>query len=145
MTAEELKKQGGLYFENIQEGWNTCDWEQMYLSPKMARSFLLELREKNGPENSFADCYYPYLEEESREKVRQALTSEEAAYLDGLPAAKENLIFPLDDMMLAIGTKLNDRELLFFTFYFTGDPLTVWGNYKQEYICFRPKKSEEIS
>lgn len=143
MTAEELKQQGGLYFEKIQEGLNTCHWEQMYLSPRMARSFLGELREKNGPEHSFADCYYPYLEEESKEKVRQALTEEEAAYLDALPAAAENLIFPLDDMLLAIGTKLNDRELLFFTFYFTGDPVTVWGNYKQEYICFRPKKFTE--
>lgn len=145
MTAEELKKQGGLYMETIQEGWNTCDWEQRYLSPRMARQFLMDLREKNGADHSFADCYYPYLEEESKEKVRQALTREEAAYLDGLPAAKDNLIFPLDDMLLEIGTKLNDRELLFFTFYFTGDPLTVWGNYKQEYICFRPRKTEQTS
>ena len=112
MTAEELKKRGGLYFEKIQEGWAACDWEQMYLSPRMARDFLVRLREENGPENSFVDCYYPYLEEESKEKVRQALTAEEAAYLDALPAVKEELIFSLDDMLLAIATKLNDRELL---------------------------------
>ena len=86
MTAEELKKRGGLYFEKIQEGWAACDWEQMYLSPRMARDFLVRLREENGPENSFVDCYYPYLEEESKEKVRQALTAEEAAYLDALQA-----------------------------------------------------------
>lgn len=145
MTAEELKKRGGLYFEKIQEGWAACDWEQMYLSPRMARDFLVRLREENGPENSFVDCYYPYLEEESKEKVRQALTAEEAAYLDALPAVKEELIFPLDDMLLAIATKLNDRELLFFTFYFTRDPLTMWGNYKQEYICFRPRKAGGVS
>ncbi len=145
MTTEELKKRGGLYFERIQEGLDTCSWEQMYLSPRMAMEYLRKLREKNGPENSFADCYYPYLEEESKEKVRQALTGEEAAYLDGLGSGKEDLIFPLDDMLLAIGTKLNDRELLFFTFYFTKDPVTVWGNYKQEYICFRPADGTETS
>ena len=143
MTAEELKKKGGLYFERIQEGWAKYDWEKRYMSQSMAVTYFRELMEKNGPENSFVDCYYHFLEEDSRKKIREALSSREAEYLDRLSETAEDLIFPLDEELLEIGTKLNEKEMLFFTFYFTRFPCTVWGNYKQEYICFRERVSGE--
>lgn len=143
MTREELTARGGIYFEKIQNGMSEYEWESRYLSPRMAQRYLRELWEKNGTENSFVDCYYPFLESESQERVLEALNPQQQEYLKNLPQEENHLFFPLDEELLTIGTELNDRELLFFSFYFTKEPCTIWGNYKQEYLIFTPKQEKE--
>ncbi len=136
MTREELIKKGGIYFEKIQNGMTDYHWESRYFSPGKAADFIRQLWEKNGKENTFVDCYFPFLEEESQEMVLAALSLEQQEYLKKLKVGKDDLFLPLDDMLLSIAVMLNDKELLFFSFYFTKEPCTVWGNYKQEYVIF---------
>lgn len=136
MTREELIKKGGIYFEKIQNGMTDYHWKSRYFSPGKAADFIRQLWEKNGKENAFVDCYFPFLEEESQEMVLAALSLEQQEYLKKLKVGKDDLFLPLDDMLLSIAVTLNDKELLFFSFYFTKEPCTVWGNYKQEYVIF---------
>lgn len=138
MTPQELTARGGLYFERITQGMERCHWESRYLSPVMAKQFLMGLWQENGNTDAYVECYYPYLERESQEKVLSVLTQEQQAYMEELAAKEDGLIHRLDEKLLDIAISLNDKEMLFFTFYFTGKPCTVWGNYKQEYIIFTP-------
>lgn len=138
MTPQQLTEKGGLYFERITQGMERYRWESRYLSPAMARQLLRELWQENGDTDAYVECYYPFLERESQEKVLSVLTGEQQSYLETLAEQKEELILPLDENLLDIAISLNDREMLFFTFYFTKNPCTVWGNYKQEYIIFTP-------
>lgn len=136
MTREELIKKGGIYFEKIQKGMTDYHWESRYFSLGKAEAFIRQLWEKNGRGSAFVDCYFPFLEEESQEMVLAALSLEQQEYLKKLTMEKEDLFLPLDDTLLSIAVTLNDKELLFFSFYFTKEPCTVWGNYKQEYVIF---------
>lgn len=59
-----------------------------------------------------------------------------------LKAGAEEIIFPLDEMLLQIITKLNQTEMLFSTIYFAGEKgkrSTWWGNYREEYLAFWEK------
>lgn len=138
MTPEELISRGGIYFDKIQKGMTEYDWESTFLSPRMAEEFLRDLWNKNGDGYSFVDCYYPFLEQESKERILSVLNQEQQAYLKKLEEKKDGLLQPLDEQLLSIAITLNDREMLFFSFYFLKEPCTIWGNYKQEYLIFRP-------
>lgn len=138
MTPEELISRGGIYFDKIQNGMAEYAWESRFFSPRMAEDFLRRLREDNGKENSFADCYYPFLEKGSRERVLEVLDEEQKEYLKKLEGKDAELLLPLDDQLLSVAVSLIDKEMLFFSFYFLKTPCTVWGNYKQEYLVFGP-------
>ena len=50
---------------------------------------------------------------------------------------RKAVIFPLEEQLLKIAVTLNEKEMLFSTFYFIGEETsTWWGNYNQEYIIF---------
>lgn len=139
MRAEELVKKGAIYFEKIQRGLSEYRSESLYLNEEQAYERLKKEWKQHGRDNCFVDFYYFYLEEESKKTVRENLTGEECAYLDAVTAGSDirDVIFPMDDMLLKIVTKLNAREVLFSTIYFLEEPSTWWGNYKEEYIVFR--------
>lgn len=141
MTPEQLKLKGGIYFERIQQGMSLYNWESQFFSPRMAENYLRKLWIENGPEDSFVDCYYPFLEEESQEKVLSVLSEEHQEYMRNLAKNQSDIMVPLDEDLLKIAVALNDTEMLFFTFYFTKNPCTIWGNYKQEYIIFSQKEA----
>ena len=141
MTPEQLKQKGGIYFERIQQGMSLCNWESQFFSPKMAENYLRKLWIENGPEDSFVDCYYPFLEEESQEKVLSVLTEDQQEYLRTISEGQRDLMLPMTEELLKIAVTLNDTEMLFFTFYFTKNPCTIWGNYKQEYLIFTQKEA----
>ena len=138
MTPEELVSRGGIYFDKIQNGMAEYEWESTFLSPRMADKYLRELWKKNGEGYSFVDCYYPFLEQESKERILSVLNQEQQEYLKQLDEKKEDLLLPLDEQLLSIAITLNDKEMLFFSFYFLKEPCTIWGNYKQEYLIFHP-------
>ena len=142
MTPEQLKEKGGIYFERIQQGMSSYHWESEFFSPRMAENYLRKLWMENGLEDSFVDCYYSFLEEESQEKVLSVLSPEQQEYLRNLAKNQQDLIVPLSEELLKIAITLNDTAMLFFTFYFTKNPCTIWGNYKQEYLIFT--KKEEV-
>ena len=143
MTPQELVARGGIYFEKIQNGMSEYAWESEYFSPRMADRFIRELWKKNGDEGSFVDCYYPFLEQESKERILSVLQPQQQEYLKNLEEKGSELLIPLDEEILAIALELIDREMLFFTFYFVKEPCTIWGNYKQEYLIFTPDMSKQ--
>jgi glycerophosphoryl diester phosphodiesterase len=140
MTPKELIAQGGLYFEKIQNGMTDYQWESRFFSPQMAEEYLRKLWRENGKDNSFVDCYFPFLEEESKERVLSVLDGRQQEYLNSLTFEKGDFLTVLDEELLSIAVALIDKEMLFFSFYFTKNPCTVWGNYKQEYLIFTKKE-----
>ncbi len=147
MTKEELKERGAIFFEKITEGLETYQDLKLVMDQKKAQAHFAGLKKEYGAENAFADFYYFCLDESAREMVDEELTADEISYLQllrPLDDPEEELIFPLEDKLLRIITKLNAEEVLFSTIYFLeggGRPRTTWwGNYEKEYICFRDKK-----
>lgn len=138
--TEELTARGGLHFEKIQQGFLDCHFRIRKLNRDKAVEYLKILWKRNGKEDSFVDFYYGSLQEEERRRVRAELTEEEAVYLDQIDSKDVPVFLQLDEKLLEICAKLNDREALFSTFYFTRYPCTLWGNYGQEYVEFYPKK-----
>ena len=84
MTPQELVARGGIYFEKIQNGMSEYAWESQYFSPRMADRYIRELWKKNGDEGSFVDCYYPFLEQESKERILSVLQPQQQEYLKNL-------------------------------------------------------------
>lgn len=141
MKEEELIRKGAIYIERIQRGMSEYHSDILHLNEEEAYRTLKAEWKKQGEKNCFVDFYYFFLDETSRKVVRDYLTEEERAYLDVLKtkAGEGEVIFPMDDMLLRMITKLNAGEVLFSTVYFTGEASTWWGNYKEEYIVFRRK------
>lgn len=140
MTPSELKEKGGIYFDKIQQGMSAYQWESKFFNSKMAKEFIRKLWNVNGDENSYVDCYYKYLEQESKERIRSVLTEEQRKYLLQMEKEQEDLLIPLTSELLDLAVDLTDKEMLFFTFYFLKNPCTIWGNYKQEYVIFYPQQ-----
>ena len=110
MTLEQLKEKGGIYFDRIQQGMSLYNWESKFLSPKMAEDYLRKLWIENGPEDSFVDCYYPFLEEESQEMVLSVLTKDQQEYLINLAEGKRDLLVPLSEELLKIAKLYHGEE-----------------------------------
>lgn len=140
MVKEDLLEKGALYFDHIQQGFENYDFQTLYMDGDKAFDYLKELWIKNGKEHSFVDFYYVTLEQSSKDMILDALEEEERRYIEKLCGDGESIYFPMDETLLRIITKLNDREILFSTCYFTKEPRTLWGNFKQEYVEFVPKK-----
>ncbi|MCI5900590.1 MAG: hypothetical protein MRZ69_09645 [Lachnospiraceae bacterium] len=140
MVKEDLLEKGALYFDHIQQGFEKYDFQTLYMDGDKAFDYLEELWIKNGKEHSFVDFYYVTLEQSSKDMILDALEEEERRYIEKLCGDGESIYFPMDETLLRIITKLNDREILFSTCYFTKEPRTLWGNFKQEYVEFVPKK-----
>lgn len=139
MQIDALKKAGAIYLEGIQEGFDKYDWEQIPLDAKTAVEKLTEEWMRCGKENAWADFYYFTLPEDAKEKIREVLTEEEIDYLGELEKNADGIIFPLEERLLSLLVKLNEKEMLFSTFYFTEPESTWWGNYNQTYVVFRKK------
>ena len=140
MVKEDLLEKGALYFDYIQQGFEKYDFQTLYMDGDKAFDYLEELWIKNGKEHSFVDFYYVTLEQSSKDMILDALEEEERRYIEKLCGDGESIYFPMDETLLRIITKLNEREILFSTCYFTKEPRTLWGNFKQEYVEFVPKK-----
>lgn len=140
-TVKGLIEAGAIYLEHIQDGFDNYDYQVVTMSQEEAYDTIKSLWVLNGPHKSYADFYYYKLEEEARNKVNAALDEKEIEYLkDGSNShIPENMIYPLDDILLGILIKLNYSETLFSTFYFTKEPCTWWGNYNHEYVVFHNK------
>lgn len=77
------------------------------------------------------------------DQVTKPESWKESERLNQQECMKEEIIFPMDEMLLSITTKLNEKEMLFSTIYFAGEKgerSTWWGNYNQEYIVFTDRK-----
>ena len=145
MTAEELKAKGAIYFPKIDEGFSNFKHVTMKMDAGKALKHFRSLRKEYGADNAYTDFYYFNLDADAQEMVQELLSPEDCAYLQLLKPidnVKEEIIFPLDEKLLKIVTKLNAEEMLFSTIIFCNGKngrarTTWWGNYEQEYVCFR--------
>lgn len=147
MNMTELKELGAICLERITDGFDKYSYESRYMGSQEAADEIGRLWEERGKTGVYADFYYYVLSDESREKVDEMLTDREREYLRQIGAdgqiEKDDIIFPLDETLLSIVTKLNAAGMLFSTIYFTGaagERSTWWGNYKEEYIIFSDKE-----
>ena len=93
MQIETLKQAGAIYLEQIQEGFDQCDWVEFTLDAGEAVDKLSAEWEACGKENAWADFYYFTLPDEAKEKIRESLTEEENRYLKELEAEEDGIIF----------------------------------------------------
>ena len=137
-------REGMIYFENIKYGLDHYNNEMIRMNEAEAFAFFAQKLEEAKEKSVFADFYYGVLEDSARQIVDKELTEEEQKYVAKLiEADTEEIIYPLDHMLLQIIVKLNARATLFSTIYFTGEAAkrsTWWGNYNEEYIVFREKE-----
>lgn len=136
---EEWNKDNAIYFNNIKQGLDGYDNEIVWMGEQEAFEFFRKKYREAEKGSVYADFYYSRLEERSKDIVDQALSEEEKRYVRNLA---DQIIYPLDEKLLKIITRLNARKILFSTIYFTGEAgqrSTWWGNYNQEYVVFREK------
>lgn len=140
MNPADLKELGAIYLEKITDGFERYTYESRYMGAQEAAKEIGKLWEDREKKDVYVDFYYYYISDESRQKADEVLNEQEKEYLRaGRAKAPREVIFPLDEMLLGIITKLNASEMLFSTIYFTGEEggrSTWWGNYKEEYIIF---------
>lgn len=142
MTGTDIRNAGGIYFEKIKEGFEDYQYKILKMNQAQAYFYLQGLGDQNGAEAAFMDFYYSRLDERSILRIHEVLSEEECRYLQKYKKETDSLFVPLDEKLMKIHLKLNEREMLFSTFYFTAAPCTVWGNYNQEYIIFKRKLSK---
>ncbi len=149
MTTEELAARGAIYFDKITAGLAEYADVKLVMDEKKAFTHFKSLRKEYGAEYAFADFYYFTLDMDAREMVDELLTPEQINWLSLIAPLRgdemEDLIFPLTDKLLRIVVHLNAEEMLFSNIYFiqrdadSRARTTWWGNYGQEYICFRDR------
>ncbi len=149
MKAAELQEKGAICFDKITDGLKRYRDIKMVMDEKKAYSHFKSLKKEYGADHAYADFYYFRLDEESKEMVDELLSREERDYLQVIKPfpdeVEDEIIFPLDDKLLRIIVRLNAQEMLFSTIYFTSSEergrsrTTWWGNYENEYICFKDK------
>ncbi len=142
MTIEEFRSLGGLWVPSAIVGLQEYGGEFSTMDGQAAFAFFRQKAELCGPERSFTDFYYFGLDEEARRQADSILSEEDRLFLQGMEeevSDPDQLIFPLSPQLLSIAVRLNEAEMLFSTFYFIEDNESSawWGNYRQEYICFR--------
>lgn len=141
MTISQLKELKGIYLDNINDGFRNYDYKVLKLTEKEAVGCIKKRMDQSDLQ-VYTDFYYYVLEKDARKKVDRLLEKNEKNYLEQMRPKEnpeENLIFPLDEMLLTIVARLNAEEMLFSTIYFVGDrehTCCWWGNYHQEYVIF---------
>lgn len=136
ITLEELKDNGIIYIENIQRGFNKYPNLMLEGSEEYVNNAIKQLVAANGIENSYADFYYGRLDEDEKNKVKEALNEKENIIVESLQLSKDDIFLKLNVELLEIFLKLTANEVLFSTFYFTKYPTLVWGNYGRRYPVF---------
>ncbi|GKX67391.1 hypothetical protein [Inconstantimicrobium mannanitabidum] len=136
ITLEELKDKGIIYIENIQRGFSKYPNLIIEGSEEYVNNAVKQLVAANGIENSYADFYYGRLDEDEKNKVKEALNEREIVIVESLQLSKDDIFVHLNDELLEILLKLTSKEVLFSTFYFTKYPTLVWGNYGRRYPVF---------
>lgn len=94
------------------------------------REYLKELQGRLAQESFKEEGKGAFVQENSKEEGKGASVQKDYT---------EEIIFPMEEKLLRIVTKLNQQEMLFSTIYFTGERSarsTWWGNYKGEYVAF---------
>ena len=143
MTADQLKDNGVIYFEHVRQGLEDYHSEIRKMDAAEACRLFLDMWNRRGGNEAFLDFYYYRLDREARLTAESVLTDKEKEYLKKIEPDNDIVIFPMDELLLRIATRLNETAMLFSTVYLSGSAAgsrsTWWGNYNQEYIVFTDK------
>ncbi len=139
-TKESIISQGGIYIENIQEGFERYHYNLIEGTKEEIYQKIDELLLSNGSENSYVDFYYGKLSVNEKECIRDYLSEKSFSILKHYERLKEPVFLSLTTELLFLTEELNNKELLFCTYYFCKYPCTIWGNYNLKYPIFRNKE-----
>lgn len=129
-TKEELIQinSGKLLFpRQIQEAFASCLSIELHLEKTDVKALLHHLVASGV--RCYADFYYAVLTAGQQEAFRKALLPEEEKIFCRLTTDPDRLFYPLSEETLDFFYAITCRELLFSTFYISGFPAAVWGNY----------------
>lgn len=145
VTKEQIIALGGIYFDNIQEGFDKYDYILMEETKEDIIKEIKRLRDLNGLECSYVDFYYGKLMTEEKNKLKDGLSPSLIPILQSYEDLKEAVIISLTDELLNLTAELNEKEILFSTYYFCRFPCTIWGNYNQKYPVFKKRGNNNKS
>lgn len=142
ITKKELIEKGGIYLENIQQGFDSSKYDTQMLEGTPGELFevVSAMRDDNGVANAYVDFYYGTLLPEEKASIRSMLSEESRKILDSMHFRNKVLFLKLTDEILQLTAELNEKELLFCTWYFCKSKSCVWGNYGRKYPCFVLRK-----
>lgn len=136
ISLEQLKQAGAIYFNKIEEGFEQYPYHILEAEEEQLKNGLKEKIKQNGEGHCFVDFYYGRLDKKEKERVDAVLTKAQRAYIDRMQIGSDDLYFELTDELFEITFHLSVNECLFSTYYFTGNPSTVWSNYNKQLVVF---------
>lgn len=139
VTKEQVIAKGGIYIENIQEGFEHYSCNMLEGTEEEIYNEIYKIREENGIENSYVDFYYGKLAPQERSNLRSNLSAKAISILNMYEYLKQPEFIMLDDDIIYLTAELNVKEILFSTYYFCKYPCTIWGNYNRSYPIFTRK------
>lgn len=138
-----FKEKVKIKFDNIIQGFNNYknktikaidnkDFENKMLG------FLKEAALLNNIDNSFVDFYYNFLKQEDKNKLENMLSENGKKFLMDFKAknSTKGVYYKLPIDSIEFINKMNCKEILFSTIYFTKIPCTIWGNYNNKFPIF---------
>ncbi|AQR98236.1 hypothetical protein [Clostridium saccharoperbutylacetonicum] len=139
----EFKNNVNIRFDNILDGFNlfenfTIDASNIEDGEKLLIKFIEEVFEKNNSE-AYIDFYIAKLSNEDRSRLAKLIHEEDIKTLElHLNLKSHDGVFYLlkNKSLIPFLVRLNTREVFFTTFYFTNNPITIWGNYNLKFPCF---------
>ena len=142
ISSNEFKDKVNVRFNNILDGFNnfknfTIDGTLSNNSEKCIIDFIYKIFEENNNE-CYIDFYINKISNDEKENLMNLIDNEYKSLLKSIINMKHNDIYykVTNKNILPFFIKLNTRELFFVTFYFTKNPITIWGNYNLKFPCF---------
>lgn len=143
ISEKEFKERVKIKFNNVSEGFNRYDnktlkaYNDNFFEINMLK-FLEEAVELNGVDNSYIDFYYNILSESDKNKFKEMLNCEDKDFIRNFEKNNNDngIYFKLSKEFIPFINRLNSREILFSTIYFTKESLTIWGNYNKKFPVF---------
>lgn len=92
----------------------------------------------NNIDNSFVDFYYNFLKQEDKNKLENMLSENGKKFLVDFKSknSTKGVYYKLPIDSIEFINKMNCKEILFSTIYFTKIPCTIWGNYNNKFPIF---------
>lgn len=143
ISEKEFKEKVKIKFNNVSEGFNRYDNKILEVSNDKffeanMLKFLEEAVELNGIDNSYVDFYYNILSEDDKNNFKKMLDYEDKDFIRNFEKNNNDsgIYFKLSKECIPFINRLNSREILFSTIYFTKESLTIWGNYNKKFPVF---------
>ncbi len=143
ISSIEFKDNVNIRFNDILSGFNK--FENFTLDGNISKNgdehlinYISKVFQYNNNE-CYIDFFINRLDESSRENLMNMLVDKEDKMLlkKIIDMNHVDIYYKIKDInLIPFFTRLNTKELFFVTFYFTKNPITIWGNYNLKFPCF---------